>query len=308
VSLPSARGAPRRPRAGRSARCRAALAAAALALLSGAAAAQPVVERVPDTALSRKPLLPIETISAFADSSLTFEKDSRPGRFSKDRVWQSTIGTEIGVAPNLSLSAGLTYMRVDRSFRLQAGDYASNGATGYVGASVSFLDVWTLQVSAGYGLAEVDQTHVVADLPVAGGYTSIARFAGATLSGTYYFGDLLVQPFSQIVYADTRYPALVEQAEFVHRGVLDTVARAGIGAEAAYPFVFDRVLVAPVLRGAFLYDLNLPTGYTDRTAFEVAGGLNVLSGSLTAGARISATLARDAYVSRGVRAFVSYRF
>ena len=67
--------------------------------------------------------------------------------------------------------------------------------------------------------------------------------------------------------------------------------------------MFGTVLVAPVMRAAVLYDLNLPTGQKDRTAFEVAGGFNVLSGGLTAGARLSATVGRDDFVSRGVRAF-----
>jgi hypothetical protein len=154
----------------------------------------------------------------------------------------------------------------------------------------------------------VEQTRIIGDRVLTSDFTSTSRFASATVFGTFFLGDLLVRPFTQFVYAATRDEAYFEAVDIFNRSVLDTLGRSSTGMELAYPILANEVLIAPVLRAAFLYDVNLPRDYTDRTAFELSAGLNLLFGDLTGGIRVSATVGRDDYLSHGARAFLSYRF
>jgi hypothetical protein len=278
-------------------------------------AAQNVVERViPEAALSPTPVLPDQAVTTFVDLGWWFQKDTR-GRiafgdsiFSRDNIWQATAGIEVAVTPVLTLSGGLTYTLVDRTTRAPIGEFTSNGITGYLGASVSFLDVWTFQVSAGVGRSDVEQTRLIGGQLLPSDYNSTSRFASATLFRTMLFGDLLVRPFVQYVFANTRDPAYNEGSFLFNRGLVDTVGRGEIGGELSYPILVDDILIAPVFRLGFLYDFNLPRDYTDRSAFDLSAGLNILAGDLTGGVRLSTIVGRDDFLNYGARAFVSYKF
>jgi hypothetical protein len=278
------------------------------------AVAQNVVERVvPEAALSPTRALPDQAVTTFVDLGWWFQKDTR-GRiargdsvFSRDNIWQATAGIEVAVTPVLTLSGGLTYTLVDRTTRAPIGEFTSNGITGYLGASVSFLDVWTFQVSAGIGRSDVEQTRLIDGQLLPSDYDSTSRFASATLFRTMLFGDLLVRPFVQYVFADTRDPTYVEGGVPI-LGLVDTVGRGELGAELSYPILVRDILIAPVFRAGFLYDFNLPRDYTDRSAFDLSAGLNILAGALTGGVRLSAIVGRDDFLNYGARAFVSYKF
>jgi hypothetical protein len=272
-------------------------------------ASQNVVERtVPEAAVSPAPTLPAQTVTSFVDLGWSFQKDTRPGIFSRDNIWQATAGIQFAVTPVVTLSGGITYTLVDRTTRAPVGDYTSNGLMGYLEASMSFLDVWTFQVAAGYGRADVEQTRLFDERLLSSEFNSTSRFASATLSRTFLVKDLLIRPFIQYIFADTNDPAYIEGEVLFNRAAVDTVGRGGIGAEFSYPILVSDVLIAPVLRVAFLYDVNLPRDYTDRTAFDLSAGLNIFSGDLTGGVRFSTIAGRDDYLNYGARAFLNYAF
>jgi hypothetical protein len=278
------------------------------------AASQNVVERVvPESALSPTPTLPNQTVTTFVDLGWWFQKDTRQrvasgdSVFNRDNIWQTTAGVEVAITPVLTISGGLTYTVVDRTMRVPNGEFTSNGITGYIGASVLFLDTWTFQVSAGYGQSDVDQTRLINGELLPSQYDSISRFASATLFRTILYGDLLIRPYIQYVFAETRDSAYIE-GNFLNPGLVDTVGRGEVGAELSYPILIDDILIAPVVRAGFLYDINLPRDYTDRTALDLSAGLNILAGDLTGGVRFSTIVGRDDFLNYGARAFVSYKF
>jgi hypothetical protein len=247
-------------------------------------------------------------VAPFLDLGYTFRKDTRPGVFTKDNIWQATAGVEAAVGSGFSLLGGITYTTIDRTTRIPVGDYNSNGLTGFVGATFALTNTVLLQVSGGYGRADVDQSRVAGGELAFSNFDEISRFASTTLIGTYYVDDLMVRPFAQYLFADTRDQSYFETNGAFNAGVLDTLGRVSVGAELSYPFLFTNVLVAPVVRAAFVYDTNLQRGYTDRTAVDLDLGVNVLAGDLTGGVRYSTTLGREDILSHGARAFISYRF
>jgi hypothetical protein len=267
-----------------------------------------VTTTVPEAALAPPTTAASAAPTPFVDLGYTFQKDTRPGVFSRDNIWQATAGVEIPVTPSISLSTGLTYIILDRATRIPLGDYESEGITGFISSAFALSNTWSLQVGAGYGGAHIDQSRLSDNVLAFSRFDSISRFANVTLNGTYFFGDLLVRPYGQILYADTRYDAYVETDGAFNRGQLDTVGRASIGTDASYPFILSGVLLAPIIGAAFVYDVNRPSDYRDRTAFEFSAGFSILSGDLTAGVRYSTTVGRDDYLNHGARGYLTYRF
>ncbi|KQO86662.1 hypothetical protein ASF36_24710 [Methylobacterium sp. Leaf90] len=286
---------------------------AALLGMGAISAAQTVAENVApsaptDVLLSQSPGAVFQGVTAFSDFSFTAQKDTRPGVFAKDSVYQPTFGVEAAVSPVVSVLGGITYTHIDRITRLPVGTYVSNGATGFIGATFVLPQNWLFQVSGGYGKSYVDQSRITDGVLAFSRFDQSSRFASATLLGAYYFDDLLVRPFAQALYADTRYEAYTETNGAFNRSFLDTIGRISLGGEVSYPFLFGDVLVAPVVRAAFVYDPNRALGYRDRTATDLQGGFNVLAGRLTGGVRYFTTLGRDDYFAQGGRIFISYQF
>ena len=52
------------------------------------------------------------SVSTFVEVTGSFEKDTRNGQRSKDSAWQTTVGADLGVSGELTLSGGLTYAGV----------------------------------------------------------------------------------------------------------------------------------------------------------------------------------------------------
>ena len=272
--------------------------------------AQTVETTVPQAAVSA-PTAPARNSVGYVDLGWIYERNSRDGgitgNLSKNRTWQATAGMEVALAPWLSVGAGLTYLENDGSSGRGLRRFTSDGLTGFLTGTVTLPELFTLQLAAGYGRLETDQTLLLSTGPAPSDYSSWSRFVSATISRTFYADDLAVRPFAQFLYAETRNGAFAT-GDLVSRGASDTLGRTAAGVELSYPFLVTDVLIAPIASAAVTYDVNLPNEYRDPTALDVQAGLNVFAGRLTGGLRYSAVLGRDDYVQHGARFFLSYQF
>lgn len=274
------------------------------------AQAQTVETTVPQVAVTA-PTVTVRNVVGYTDLGWLYERNSRTGgiigRLSKDRTWQATAGVEVALTPWLSVGAGLTYLDGEGSTGRGTRRYSSDGLTGFLTSTITLPELFTLQLAAGYGRLETDQTFLFTRGLVPSDYSSGSRFASATISRTFYSNDLATRPFAQLLYAETRNSAFAT-AELVNRGTSDTLGRTAAGLELSYPFLVSNVLIAPVASAALTYDVNLPDEYRDRTAVDVQAGLNVFAGRLTGGLRYSTVIGRDHYIQHGGRLFLSYQF
>ncbi len=247
-------------------------------------------------------------IKAFVDSGYGWQRDTRPGRYEKDRILQTTAGLEFALTPWFGLTAGLSGSHLDRDKLLPLGSLRSDGATAFLGTTIYFINEYSLNVTAGLGKSYIEESRAAGTILVLGDKRATNNFITATFSGAHYFDRLRVAPFAQILYTDNLETRGFESDGNFRRSSFDTLGRTSIGTEVSYSIPVGEYTVDPVVRAAFNYDLNLLRDYHDRTSFELSGGLNINRKNLSIAARVSTTVARDDYRSFGGRLAVYYQF
>lgn len=247
-------------------------------------------------------------VKSFLDTGYLWQRDTRPGRYEKDRITQATAGLEFAVTPWLGLTTGLSASHLDRDKLLPIGSLRSDSATAFLGTTLYFINNYSLNVTAGLGKGYTEESRAAGALMVFGDKRTTNRFITATFNSAYYIDRLRIAPFAQILYSDNMETRGFETDGNFRRSSFDTLGRASVGTEVSYSIPVGDFTIDPIARVSFNYDLNLLRDYHDRTSFDLSGGFNINRQNLSIAARIATTVGRDDYRNLGGRLAVYYQF
>ncbi|WP_134496579.1 autotransporter outer membrane beta-barrel domain-containing protein [Microvirga pakistanensis] len=247
-------------------------------------------------------------VSIWTDVSRILVEDERPLTASRGRAWQSTSGIDYTFDRAFSIGVGVSAAHAHTTEFAIPGRTETNSVIGFARATAYFLGNFNAGLIGGYGVGETDGSRLIqGNLDIYSRDTNVT-FLGAHIGASFQNQGFFFNPAARILVSRSDSDPFQTSLGLGVLGLPDDFTRASFGSDVGYSFDVGGLTVKPAVRAFFIYDINLPKGYTDRTALDLAAVLNVQSGNLTGGVEALTTLGRTDMNSYIFRGFASYRF
>lgn len=247
-------------------------------------------------------------VSVWTDFARILVEDERPLTASRGRAWQSTTGIDYTFDRAFSIGVGISAAQAHTTEFVIPGRTETDSVIGFARATAYFLGNFNAGLIGGYGVGETDGSRLIdGNLDTYSRNTNVT-FLGAHVGASFENQGFFVNPTARILVSRSDSDPFQTSLGLGVLGLPDDFTRASFGGDAGYRFDVGGLTITPAIRAFFIYDINLPTGYTDRTALDLSAVLNVHSGNLTAGAEALTMLGRTDMNNYIFRGFASYRF
>jgi len=247
-------------------------------------------------------------VSVWTDIARILVEDERPLTASRGRAWQSMTGIDYTFDRAFSIGVGISASQAHTTEFAIPGRTETDSVIGFARATAYFLGNFNAGLIGGYGIGETDGSRLIGGILDVYSRDTNVTFLGAHVGASFENQGFFVNPAARILVSRSDSDPFQTSLGLGVLGLPDDFTRASFGGDAGYKFSVGGLTITPAVRAFFIYDLNLPTGYTDRTALDLSAVLNVQSGNLTAGVEALATLGRTDMNNYIFRGFTSYRF
>jgi hypothetical protein len=284
-------------------------------------------------------------VTPYVDGGYTRTEDKRDSSPSVTESWQLTAGFDLAVTSWLEIGGGGTFGEGDSRFgagpvinstdplfpgtsQVLGGDADSESWTVFGRTTVTLPNNFSLGAIAGYTETDTRETRESV-LRGPNGANAVDQswtrdsdtaFVGGNIAYTHRWTQWFAVPSARILYTNTHSgsynvfttidgPGLLNTSQVAQAEASDDdLLRGQLGSDIGYFFQSGTAYFVPIFRAYWVHDFDLPEGFRDRDAADLAASLNYIDGGLTIGGEFQTTVGRDETETYGGRGYLLYKF